>query len=388
MWIERDFKLTQPGGLPIKVLQGPRQVGKTSLLAKESNYEIAYLDDPALRDAVQRDPKTFLDHKPNKLVLDEAALAPNLFSELKRRSDEKRRMGQIDFEYWLTGSTQTLMRKNVGESLAGRASFYELNTLSVHELGTLNLENQCLRGGWPHLRSNPNLDSVRYLNDLITTFVERDIALTAGIEKMAAFQKVLHLNAGRVGELYVASEVSKAASVDVTTVQSWNQLLQHNSLIELVQPFSTNLNKRLIKAPKMYFQDVSLAVRLQGWSEFSPLYVSPYMGHVYENLVFSELSRCFVNRGLISRIFHLRSKERVEIHFLVELPNQRYIAVEAKMTPEDFSTEQIKLIESLRINVVAKWMVSLKPDIPIPRAQNLSIEHLWDKLGVVLAGYV
>ncbi len=384
MWFNRDFNVKTPGSLPIKVLRGPRQVGKTSLLVKASGFELVSLDDPSLRRIIQEDPRTFLDQKASKLILDEAPLAPALFGELKRRIDEERRTGSIKSDFWLTGSNQTLMKKNVGESLAGRASFFDLNTLSVHEIGSFNLQEQCLRGGWPDLRAHNELDPVRYLNDLISSFVERDIAMAAGIEKLSAFQLVLQLNAGRTGQLYVASEVSRLASIDLTTVQSWNLLLQQNGLIDLLQPFSNNANKRLIKSPKLFFHDVSFAVRLQGWTDFSPLYVSPQMGHLFENIVYTEIHRSIINRSKTAKIYHLRSKEKVEVDFLVALPNQKYLAIEAKMNPRPFNKEQYALLKSLKLPIVDHVVVSLRSDIPIPDATHIGIDGLWETLGKYL----
>ena len=93
------------------------------------------------------------------------------------------------------------------QALAGRASYFYLNTLSVHELGDLwSLNSYLLRGGWPELYASPQLDPSRYLNDIVTTYIEGDIVIAAGIERRAAFLKVLHLVASRVGQLFLASK--------------------------------------------------------------------------------------------------------------------------------------------------------------------------------------
>jgi len=365
--------------LPAKVLKGPRQVGKTSLLEHLGYGEVIYLDDPATRRFAQQDPRTFLDQYPSTLILDEAARAPELFIEIKRRVDEQRRKkNKKEIDYWITGSNQTLLRKNVSESLAGRASFFDLNTLSVHEIGLLDLESHTFRGGWPELRANPELDPIRYLTDLIISFVERDIVAAAGIEKVGAFNQVLALNAGRIGQLYIPSEIAQLCSVDITTVQSWNNLLTLNGLITLVPPYFSNLNKRLIKTSKLYFQDVALATRLQGWTEYKPLFTSPAMGSIFENIVFSELHRAFINRGMTPKIFHVRSKEKVEIDFLVELPNQKFIALEAKLTPSDFTSQQKKLLDSLNLNIVGNFLVSPTIGPHLANSTNIKVDQIWD----------
>ena len=77
----------------------------------------------------------------------------------------------------------------------------------------------------------------------------------------------------------------------------------------------TNLNQRLIKTPKIYLEDTGLAIRLQGWSEFEPLLLSPYFGSLLENLVLSKMTRFFINRGMQPQIYFVRSKEKIEIDF-------------------------------------------------------------------------
>jgi uncharacterized protein len=379
MWISRDFSSPSASGLlPIKVLKGPRQVGKTSLLENMAIGQVIYFDDSATRHIASENPRAFLDQYPPNLVLDEAARAPELFVEIKRRVDAERRENKRSVNYWITGSNQTLLRKNVSESLAGRANFFDLNTLSLHELGPLNLADQTMRGGWPELRANTALDPTRYLNDLITTFIEKDIVAAAGIEKSFAFSKMLSLNAGRIGQLYVAQEMAQLCSVDLTTIQSWNNLLVHNGLIALIPPFHSNFNKRLIKSPKLFFLDAALAVRLQGWTEFQPLFTSPAMGNIFENIVYTELQRTFINRGMIPKIFHLRSKEKVEIDFFVELPNQKFVALEAKLTPSEYSKHKLKLLDSLKLNIAEVYTVCPGQRIKMASCKSIIPEELWE----------
>jgi hypothetical protein len=128
MWISRDFvggKIAA-GALPIKVLKGPRQVGKTSVLERLETHRVVYLDDIAARSRAAADPRGFLDALPPRLVLDEASLAPPLFEELKRRVDEQRRKARggaaaRELDVWITGSNETLLQRHVRESLAGGA---------------------------------------------------------------------------------------------------------------------------------------------------------------------------------------------------------------------------------------------------------------------------
>jgi predicted AAA+ superfamily ATPase len=368
MWYKRDFDpiRAELESLPIKVLKGPRQVGKTSLLEQLPNIHVIRLDDLATRNFIQQNPRTYLDQFQGRLLIDEAPLAPEIFPELKRRVDEDRRLKKQTTNIWMTGSNQTLLRENTVESLAGRASYFDLNTLSVHELGRLDLRTHLLRGGWPELAVNPNLSHVRYLNDFISTFIDRDIVAAAGIERKAAFSKVLALTAARQGMLMNYSELAGSAAVDITTVQSWLLLLEENGLLRRIEPYSSNLNQRLIKSPKFYFEDVALASRLQGWQDVEPLFVSLQFGFLLEAIALGEITRFFTASGNRPRVFHLRTKEKIEIDFLVELPNQRFVAIEVKSTPQPFTAKQISVLDSLKINIIAQWVVTAEQNNEIP----------------------
>lgn len=243
------------------------------------------VDDLPTRNFLEQNPRLFLDQFKGAVLIDEAVLAGTIFSELKRRVDEARRNQDTSLDYWLTGSNQTLLRQKTSESLAGRANFFDLNTLSIHELGDFNLERHLLRGGWPELAVSTQLSPDRYLNDFVSTFIDRDIVAAAGIERKAAFSKALGLTAVRQGMLMNYSEIAGLCGVDVTTIQSWIALLQENGILRIVEPYSSNLNKRLSKTPKIYFEDVALASRLQSWTETKPLMLSVYFGFLLETIV-------------------------------------------------------------------------------------------------------
>ena len=389
MWIPRDFDggRIAAGSLPIKVLKGPRQVGKTSVLEEMRTHRVVYLDDVTLRTRAIDDPKGFLDSLPRAVVLDEASLAPPLFGELKRRIDEYRRSTRsapapgTPPDVWITGSNQTLLHRHVRESLAGRASYFDLNTLSIHELvDDWTIADHLFLGGWPELRVSPQLDPIRYLNDLVATFIERDIVSAAGIERHAAFTKCLQLTAARVGQLMNYTDIAVAAGVELTTVQSWLTILETNGILRRLLPYSTNLNQRLVKSPKYYFEDVALATRLQGWTDRKALFESPLAGALVENLAVSEVARFFVNRGLQPRLNHVRSKEKVEIDLLVHLSNDRALAVEVKSSPCGFDRRQLRLLDSLGLNVVERWVVTPVGSGTDDTSKVVPFTRIWQEL--------
>ncbi len=394
MWIQRDlFQFLQTQGkhnLPIKILRGPRQVGKTSLLDHLGTHKLILFDDLNIRSFARENPALFFDQFTGPLILDEATLAPPIFPELKQRIDSQRRKRQkteepIALDIWITGSNQTLLQKEVQESLAGRASYFLLNTLSIHEWEnsfseTVSLRTMLMKGGWPELHASPELNPVQYLNDFIATFIEKDIVSAAGIEKKAAFSKTLQLSAARIAQLINYSDIAKNVGVDTTTVQGWISLLCQNGIMRILPPYHTNLNQRLIKTPKVYVEDTGLAVRLQGWSEYEPLLLSPYFGNLFENLVLGEITRFFINRGMQPEIYFVRSKEQVEVDFLVKLPNQRFLAIEVKTTPADFTSSQLSLLDSLELNIIEKWVVSSTGSINFKNCLSILYNQIFQNL--------
>ena len=396
MWYKRDFQIymaqMQPEmAHPIKVLKGPRQVGKTSLLERLHKHKVISLDDFQTRQRAMENPRLFLEqYQDQPILLDEASLAPPLFPELKRLIDDFRRRQKknenpIRPDIWLTGSNQTLLENSVQESLAGRASYFDLNTLSQHELGERELSELMLKGGWPELYTNPSFPPSRYLNDLISTFIERDIVAAAGIERKAAFITTTALLAGRIGQLINASDIGKNVGAETTTVQSWIAKLQQNALVRVLLPYYNNLNQRWIKTPKIYFEDVGLAVRLQGWNDFQPLFVSPAFGHLVENLAVIEFSRFFSNQALPVELFFLRNKEKVEIDLLVKLTNNRWLAVEVKSNPTDMTSKQIELLAQTKLNIIDRWVVcpGAGDEVQLENCRIVRFIHIFTELSKI-----
>lgn len=353
MFIQRDLaQELKTTSTFVQVLLGPRQCGKSTLFASlasqaEKDFQEISFDDLQLRQLANRDPALFLSQFNYPLLLDEVQYVPNLFSEIKKRVDEWKRKAlfepsKADYPcstlFRLTGSNQILMDKNIKESLAGRAAYFYLNTLTVHEiLKTLpktHLKEIIFKGGWPELYTQPTLSSVNYLNDYIRTYVEKDIALSAGIQKITNFQVILGLLAARTGQLLDYSGIANDSGVSSVTVKEWVGLLQHADLAYLLQPYFSNLNKRLIKSPKFYFLDTGLAARLQGWPDYTPLFMSPQIGSLFETLVLAEIVKFIRNYRKDWQLFFWRTREGEEIDFVIKTSNDSIHAFEAKLATQ------------------------------------------------------
>lgn len=344
MWIQRDISdiLQENSSEMVQIVTGPRQSGKSSLLWHlGSGYAEVSLDDAQARRLAQSDPALFLSQYKLPLIIDEVQYAPELLLEIKRLVDLQKRVRiknsktfKTHVLFRLTGSNQLLIDKNVRENLAGRAGYYFLNTLSVSEIlrgqPKIALSKIMFAGGWPELYVS-NLNPVKYLNDYILTYIEKDIVLSAGITKQSEFQTVLGLLAARTGEWLNYSAIAQASGVRSVTVRDWVSILERMSLLYVLQPYESNLNKRLIKSPKIYFLDTGLACRLQGWTEEKPMFTSPQAGHLFETLVLAEIIKFKNNHGSNWDVFAWRTKEGEEIDFILQKPNGDVLALEAKL---------------------------------------------------------
>lgn len=343
VYVNRDFFdiIKAHSQLECVFLRGPRQVGKTTLLDLLDLKSKVFLDDLGARQRAQQDPAFFCDSLELPCLIDEAQYAPNLFPEIKKRIDAVRRKSlrekssvPIGTQYFLTGSNQTIIDESIKESLAGRSHLYYLHGLSVKEIlqfqPDLNLKKIIFQGGFPELYIRQGLSVQEYLNSYILSFIEKDIARESGVSKLPEFLIVLRLLAARTGQFINFSELALAAGVETKTVQSWTHLLQRNFILDLVEPYESNLTKRITKSKKLHFYDVGLCARLQGHVGEEALWNSPQIGSLFESLVFSEIIKTKTNFLKEWRLFTWRTKEKNEIDFILNF-DQKFIFIEVKL---------------------------------------------------------
>lgn len=348
MYINRDIsQLLRESSVWIQILLGPRQCGKSTLFAslylKNSQFKEISFDDFQMRQLANQDPALFLQQFEPPLLLDEVQYVPNLFPALKQIVDKIKREKTLQNKnikektiFCLTGSNQILMDKNIKESLAGRASYFYLNTLTVHEIITAlpntSIQEIIFKGGLPELYADNNKISITsYLNDYIRSYVEKDIVLAAGIHKTAEFLTVLRLCAARTAQETDYSDIQKDSGVSGVTIKEWIGILERADLVFRLKPFFNNLSTRHIKRSKLYFLDTGLAVRLQGWSESLPVMNSPQIGGLFETLVVAEIVKFIRNYGKDWELFFWRTKDgREEIDIIIKTPHSGVHAFEVK----------------------------------------------------------
>lgn len=336
-------------------LGGPRQVGKTTLLsylAQKRKMNYISFDDISLRQLAKQDPALFLEDHPRPLFIDEIQYVPELLPYIKLKVDQSSQLGQ----YWLTGSQQFKVMKNLQESLAGRVGILHLLGFSLSEikegqaplnpflpkqdrpcpkmiLNPTQIFTYLFKGFYPALYQKPTPDRNIFFSSYIQSYLDRDLRDIYGIAKVAEFHRFVQLCAARTAQLLNYSDLARDAGISVNAAREWIDILQSTMQIYLLQPYHANLSKRLIKSPKLYFLDTGLASYLSKWQTVETLRHGAMSGAFFENFVVSEVIKSYLFQGLEAPLFYFRDKEGHEVDLLIETEDKLY-PVEIKLASQ------------------------------------------------------
>lgn len=307
------------GSYPVVTVTGPRQSGKTTLCRKAfSDKAYVNLESPDMRQFAVDDPKGFLAQYPGGAILDEIQRAPHLLSYIQVIVDEKKESGQ----FILTGSQQFEVIDTVNQSLAGRTALLKLLPLSMSELGGLadvaDLDRLLLTGFYPRIYDS-GLNPTQAMGNYFETYVERDLRQLITIKDLSLFEKFIRLCAGRVGQLLNLQSLANDVGISHTTARGWLTILEASYIVFLLQPWYSNIGKRLIKSPKLYFYDVGLASFLLGLETSAHVSRDPLRGNLFENLVVIEALKYRLNRGKRSNLSFYRDSSGNEVDLLIEI---------------------------------------------------------------------
>ncbi len=305
------------GEYPVVTVFGPRQSGKTTLVKTCCpRFHYANLEDKETRELAEADYKAFFARFPPPVIIDEIQRVPELASAIQVLVDANR---SATGQFILTGSHQTALAEAVDQSLAGRTCILELLPLSLAELGGLqgqSTDQVLLRGFMPELHHRSMRASTYYRNYL-RTYVERDVRRLVNIRDLLVFERFIMLLAGRVGQVVNYSSLAGDAGVSVTTVTHWLSILEASFLIFRLPPFFSNLSKRVVKSPKVYFTEPGLVAYLLGIEIPAHMAQHPLRGGLFENLAVVEALKSFTNQGREPRLAFLRTEKGFEIDLLL-----------------------------------------------------------------------
>lgn len=299
---------------------GPRQSGKTTL-AKMCfpNKPYTSLETPTVRQFAQQDPVQFLKQYPQGAILDEIQRVPELLSWLQQNLDDD---PSVRGKFVLTGSNNFLLLQNITQTLAGRVAYLELLPFSVAELVNIpnsldDMDSVLWKGGYPPIQAD-GIAPEDWFSAYIRTYIERDVRQIKNIDNLLLFERFLALCAGRVGQEVNFSALSNEVGVDFKTIQSWMGVLQASYIVFLLPPYHKNFNKRVVKAPKLYFYDTGLACSLLRINSHSLLIQHPFKGALFENFIISELLKNRYNKGQRSNLYFWRESAGYEIDVLLD----------------------------------------------------------------------
>ena len=331
-YIERQISselISLANSFPVVSIIGPRQSGKTTLVRHIfSHKEYVTLEDPDIREFAEEDPRAFLNKFPNGAILDEIQRLPKLLSYIQGIVDNSNTNGM----WILTGSNQILLHSKINQSLAGRTAIVKLLPLSMAELSNsdinLDINEYLFNGFYPRIYSN-NINPYRLYSNYYSTYVEKDIRQIINLKDATLFQKFMKLCAGRVGQLFNASQLANEVGVSVPTIKSWLSILETSFIIFMLPPWYDKISKRLIKSPKLYFYDVGLATHLLGIRNTRHIETHPLRGNIFENLVIGELVKKFYNHGVNPDIYFYRDNHGNEVDVIIP-DGDKIIPIEIK----------------------------------------------------------
>jgi predicted AAA+ superfamily ATPase len=338
---------------PVVVLTGARQVGKSTLLLNAApfrEWRFHTLDDfGVLRQAYERPEELWAGT--DRVVLDEVQKAPGLLLAVKQAVD--RHPGRLRFA--LSGSANLLLMRQVSESLAGRAVYFVLHPMTLGEMQRAAPPNtlaRALTGDWPEegmLDASPpdpveallrgflppllTLGSpqawTRWWDGYVTTYLERDLRQLSQIDNLLDFRRLMEMLALRTGQVLNQSELGRDARVSQPTVHRYLNMLETTHLFERLPAYLANRTSRLLKSPKVFWNDPALAVFLSGYFETASLRQARELGAYFETMIFHHLR---VLAGLMvppARLYFWRTRSGTEVDFVVE-HGRRLLAIEVK----------------------------------------------------------
>jgi uncharacterized protein len=317
---------------PIIALTGPRQSGKTTLLQSEfPEYRYVNLENPDVRNFAISDPNAFFKLYDKYVVFDEVQRAPALFSYMQTLVDESKIMGQ----FILSGSQNFHLLQNITQSLAGRVALFALLPFDFNELRNAGLLDpeftvNMQKGFYPAIFDR-NIPSKMYYSNYIQTYIERDLTEIIHIRDLKLFRNFIGLCAARAANVINLNSLASECGISQPTAKSWLSVLESSYIVFQLQPYFSNMNKRITKSSKLYFYDSGLLCHLLKINEAGSLHLSNYKGSVFENMIIAEFKKANFHRNLLRDFWFWRDTAGHEVDLLWQ-DDERLNLVEIKAT--------------------------------------------------------
>lgn len=322
--------LTAAEQLPVVAVTGPRQSGKSTLIrAAFPDKPYANLESSRDFDFASSDPIGFLAQFPDGAILDEIQKVPKLLSDIQVIVDDDKRKGL----FIISGSENLTLSESLSQSLAGRVLILKLLPLSLDEtkafpLKVTSVDDAIYTGFYPRIY-NDRLNPTEIYAAYTQTYLERDVRNLLQIRELSKFRRFIELCAGRTGQLLNKDSLAGDVGISPSTTEQWLSILETTFVCFRLQPWYANINKRLVKSPKLYFYDTGLASYLMGIDAPNQISTHPLRGSLFETLQVSELIKSLCNHNMHNRLHFYRDSSGNEVDLLIQSADS-YIPIEIK----------------------------------------------------------
>ncbi len=381
------------------LVTGARQVGKTTMLrhlAEGSDRTYVTLDNRMARDLAKSDPVLFFQVYKPPILIDEIQKAPELFEQIKIMCDASEEKGL----FWITGSQQYAMMKQVRETLAGRIGILNLYSLSQREKqgilfeddldlslqglvkrqlsfpknNIVNIFHHIWTGGMPDVQNVDSEIRDEYFNSYVETYLMRDAVEVGGVTDTVKFSKFLSACAALVSQQVNYSTLAEAADISEPTAKTWLHVLQGLGIVYLLKPYENNELKRLVKMPKLYFCDTALCAYLSMWMSPETLMNGAASGHYYENYVVMEFVKTYAYAKSKANLFYYRDSNAKEIDIFIEENDTIHpIEIKKSASPDRRETKKYAVIDKTSLKKGCGGIVCMCEEVIPIDAQNCFI---------------
>ena len=360
---------------PAVVLIGPRQVGKTTLARQVSRERDAVYVDLELPSDLAKiaDIEQYCAESAGRLViLDEVHRSPGLFAPLRGIIDQRRLSGNRTGLFLLLGSASIDLLRQSSETLAGRVAYCELHPLAVLEVPTDRQRVLWCRGGFPESYLAPTDDkSFDWRLGFIRTYLERDIPQLGPRIPAATLRRFWTMLAHNQGQTHNAAALARGLDVNGVTIARYLDLLVDLLLVRRLQPWRSNVGRRLVKAPRVYIRDSGVCHALLGIETVDELFGHPVVGGSWEGFVIENIAGVLPARASCG---YYRTSGGAEIDLVIELGARETWAIEIKRSSAPKVSKGFhSACEDLR---PARKFVVHAGDESFPLAEDVRAVHL------------
>jgi predicted AAA+ superfamily ATPase len=322
---------------PVTAILGPRQCGKTTiskLISKNQPIKIFDLEDPADLVSLTASPKITLESLKGLIIIDEIQRMPELFPILRVLADRQVK----GVRYLILGSASPALIKGASESLAGRISFIDMSGFNLEEVGIKNWQQLWFRGGFPrsYLAKN-NIESMKWRNNFIRTFLERDIPQFGINIPAITLRRFWTMVAHYHGQLWSSAEFARSIGSSEPTAKKYLDILTDAYVIRQLQPWFANISKRQVKSPRIFIRDSGIFHALLSLKN-NQILSHPKLGASWEGFIVEQIISLLDSRDYYFWATH----SGAEIDLLVFLEDKAY-GFEIKYTDAPSLTKSMKI---------------------------------------------